>query len=323
MFPPAANRLSAPASLNWSRIYWPYVFGVAVYHLLALLAFVPWFFSWTGVALAFVTLFCSATLGINLCYHRLLTHRGLTVPKWLEHTFALMGVCSLQDTPARWVAIHRMHHQYTDEQPDPHSPLVTFLWGHMGWVFVENRELSRGVAFERYSRDILRDPLYMWLERKLNWVWVNVIQIVLIYLAGFAVGWGLTGRLIDGVQFGASLTLWGVMVRTVYAWHATWSVNSVAHMWGYRNYATDENSRNNWLVALATNGEGWHNNHHADQCSARHGHRWWELDITWLTIRALKAVGLAWDISLPNQRLLEPLAAPQSTVEALSPIKAA
>lgn len=305
MFPPATHRLSAPASLNWSHIHWPYVFGVATYHLLALLAFIPWFFSWTGLALAVITLFSCATLGINLCYHRLLTHQGLAVPKWLEHTFALMGVCSLQDTPARWVAIHRMHHQYSDEQPDPHSPLVTFLWGHMGWVFVENTELSRGRAFERYARDVLRDPFYMWLERDLNWVWVSMLQVPLMFLTGFAVGWGLSGRVLDGVQFGASLTIWGVMVRTVYAWHATWSVNSVAHMWGYRNYETDENSRNNWLVALATNGEGWHNNHHADQRSARHGHRWWELDVTWLTIRLLKAVGLAWDVVVPSERQLE------------------
>ncbi len=301
-----ALRIPAPATIDRSSIQWDYVIGVALYHLLALLAFSPWFFSWSGVAAAVISLYACATLGINLCYHRLLTHQGLVVPKWLEHTFAILGVCSMQDTPARWVAVHRMHHQHTDEQPDPHSPLVTFLWGHMGWLFVENKELSRMSAFERYARDIIRDPFYLRLERNRLWVWINLLQAGLFFACGFALGWALWGRPADGLQFGASLTLWGVIVRTVYAWHATWSVNSVAHLWGYRSYETGENSRNNWLVAVATNGEGWHNNHHADQRSARHGHRWWELDVTWLTILALKTVGLAREISLPNERLLHP-----------------
>ena len=281
---------------------------MALYHLVALLAFVPWFFSWSGVALSFISLYCLSTLGINLCYHRLLTHQGLIVPKWLEHTFAIFGVCCLQDTPARWVAIHRMHHKHTDVQPDPHSPLVTFLWGHMGWLFVENRELSKLTTYERYARDILRDPFYLRLERNLNWVWIHLAHVALIFLSGLAVGWPLWGYW-AGVQFGLSWLVWGVAVRTVYAWHVTWSVNSVTHLWGYRNYETDENSRNNWLIALATNGEGWHNNHHADQRSARHGHRWWELDVTWWTIRALKAVGLAHEICRPNRKLLDPLTA--------------
>jgi stearoyl-CoA desaturase (delta-9 desaturase) len=301
-------RIPAPDSIDWSSIQWAYVIGVAAYHLIAILAFLPWFFSWSGVVLAFASLYCCATLGINLCYHRLLTHQGLIVPKWFEHTCAILGVCSMQDTPARWVAVHRMHHQYSDEQPDPHSPLVTFLWGHLGWLFVENKELGRLSAFERYSRDVLRDPFYLQLERNRLWVWINLAQAGLVYLVGFTIGWGLSGRVMGGVQFGASLTVWGVAVRTVYAWHATWSVNSVAHLWGYQTYATHENSRNNWIVALATNGEGWHNNHHADQRSARHGHRWWELDVTWLTIRALEAVGLAREVVPPNVKLLEPLA---------------
>ncbi len=185
--------IPAPASIDWSSIQWPYVIGVVAYHLIALLAFLPWFFSWSGVILAFVSLYCCATLGINLCYHRLLTHQGLVVPKWLEHTCAILGVCSMQDTPARWVAIHRMHHQYSDEQPDPHSPLVTFLWGHMGWLFVENKELARISAFERYSRDVLRDPFYLRLERNWRWVWINLAQAGLVYFVGFAIGWGLSG----------------------------------------------------------------------------------------------------------------------------------
>jgi stearoyl-CoA desaturase (delta-9 desaturase) len=297
------NKLELPATVPPVRVLWPYAISIVVYHLLALLACIPWLFSWTGVALAFCGLYFFGTLGINLCYHRLLTHQGFTCPKWLEHTFALLGVCCLQDTPARWVAIHRMHHQYSDEQPDPHSPLVTFLWGHLGWIFVENREVNTMASYDRYARDVLRDPFYFTLERNLAWVWINLVQWGVFFLAGFGSGWALTGEPMGGVQFGLSLLVWGVWLRTVMVWHITWSVNSLAHLWGYRNYETDENSQNNWFVALISNGEGWHNNHHADQRSAAHGHRWWEFDVTYLTILALEKLGLARNVVRPSAKL--------------------
>lgn len=297
------SKLPLPETVPPKKVIWPYAISVALYHLLALLAFWPWLFSWTGAVLAVSGLYIFGTLGINLCYHRLLTHRGFTCPLWLEHTFALLGVCCLQDTPARWVAIHRMHHQYSDEQPDPHSPLVTFFWGHMGWIFVENREINSMLNYDRYARDILKDPFYFAMERKLAWVWINLAQAALFYLVGFAIGWASTGQAMGGVQFGLSLLVWGVLLRTVLVWHITWSVNSLAHVWGYRNYETDENSRNNWFVALVSNGEGWHNNHHADQKSAAHGHRWWEFDVTYLTIWALEKLGLARDVVRPSAKL--------------------
>jgi fatty-acid desaturase len=306
--PPVAHErywgpLPYPTGAEARKILWPYVFGIVGYHLLALLAFVPWLFSWTGVALAFIGLYAFGTLGINLCYHRLLTHRGFECPPWLEHTFAVLGVCCLEDTPARWVAIHRIHHQHSDERPDPHSPLVTFLWGHMGWLMVENRDVNQWTTYDRYARDVLRDPFYLAMERNLMWVWVNLGQWLLYYLVGFAVGAWTGGSAMAGVQFGLSLLVWGVIVRTVAVWHITWSVNSVTHMWGYRNYETDENSRNNWLVGLWSNGEGWHNNHHADQRSAAHGHRWWELDVTYLTIWLLSVLGLAKNVVKPSAKL--------------------
>ena len=297
------NKLPLPETVPPKKVIWPYAVSVVLYHLLALLAFWPWLFSWTGAVLAVSGLYIFGTLGINLCYHRLLTHRGFACPLWLEHTFALLGVCCLQDTPARWVAIHRMHHQYSDEQPDPHSPLVTFFWGHMGWIFVENREINSVLNYDRYARDILKDPFYFAMERKLAWVWINLTQWAVFYFAGFAIGWASTGQVMGGVQFGLSLLVWGVWLRTVLVWHITWSVNSLAHVWGYRNYETDENSRNNWFVALVSNGEGWHNNHHADQKSAAHGHRWWEFDVTYITIWALEKLGLAREVVRPNAKL--------------------
>src|SRR4029077_10983118 len=169
-----AGRLPLPASVAPPRINWLYAVGVGGYHLLALLAFVPWFFSWTGVVLAILGLYVFGMLGINLCYHRLLAHRGLVVPKRLEHALAILGVCCVQDTPARWVAVHRRHHEHADEQQDPHCPLVSFFWGHMGWLLVENRELQRLGIYERYSKDILRDRFYKNLERN-RWIWIVLL----------------------------------------------------------------------------------------------------------------------------------------------------
>ena len=140
----------------------------------------------------------------------------------------------------------------------------------------------------------------MKLERGANWLYIYLGSMAFFFLLGLAIGWPTGGSLAAGVQFGLSLMVWGVFVRTVLTWHITWSVNSVTHVWGYRNYETDDNSRNNILVGLWSNGEGWHNNHHADQRAAAHGHKWWEFDVTWLTIRALETVGLVKNVVRPR-----------------------
>ncbi|MEX2137714.1 MAG: fatty acid desaturase [Pirellulales bacterium] len=302
---PSTSRISRPETTWPKRVIWGYVIAVVVFHLLLPLAFVPWLFSWTGVILVPLGNYLFCSLGIGAGYHRLLTHRSYSCPKWLEHILAVLGVCCLQDSPARWVAIHRLHHQHSDEQPDPHSPAVGWFWGHVGWLFVENRQLSRMATYERYARDVLQDPFYLRMERNLLWVWIYVAHAVAFYLLGMTIGWIATGSYLGGVQFGLSLLLWGVVFRTLFTWHVTWGVNSAAHLWGYRNYDTGENSRNNWLIALATNGDGWHNNHHAQPRAAAHGfHRWWELDVTYLTLRFLALVGLVWDI-VPVRRASE------------------
>jgi fatty-acid desaturase len=301
----ADGKLPKPATVDGKAIVWDYAISFVVFHAVACLAFFPYFFSWTGVVIAVLGFYVFGTLGINLCYHRLLTHQGFVVPKWLERTFATLGVLCVQDTPAKWVAIHRLHHQYSDEQPDPHSPLVDLFWGHMGWLLVDNKQIHSLNHYEKYARDVLRDPYYFALERKLAWVWLNLGSWVLFFGAGFGIGYGQTGTLAGATQFGWSLLIWGVFVRTVAVWHITWSVNSLAHVWGYRNYETDENSRNNWFVGLVSNGEGWHNNHHADQRSAQHGHRWWEFDLTWSTIHLLELLGLAKQVVRPSRRLVD------------------
>jgi stearoyl-CoA desaturase (delta-9 desaturase) len=303
------KRLAAPTTLAHGRVDWPYAISFAFYHLVALLAFWPWLFSWTGLGLALAGTYVFGTLGINLCYHRLLTHRSFDCPKWLEHALAILGVCCLQDTPARWVGVHRLHHQHSDEPPDPHSPLVTFLWGHVGWLLIPNHELSRMQLYERYAKDLLRERFYMNLERRFLWVWINLLQWVVFFVAGLVIGLIATGAAwAASVQFALSVLVWGVFVRTVLVWHITWSINSVTHLWGYRNYDTDENSRNNLLIGYISNGEGWHNNHHAQPRAAAHGHKWWEFDVTYLTIQALQLAGLASKIvpfrTLPPGRLV-------------------
>jgi fatty-acid desaturase len=298
------HKIPHPPTLE-RKLIWPYFIAFLFYHAMAVLALVPWLFSWTGLALWLLGFYVFGTLGINLCYHRLLTHRSFNCPKWLEHVFAIIGVCCLQDTPARWVAVHRLHHQHSDEPSDPHSPLAGFFWGHMFWLIRSNKELERMQLYEHYAKDILRDRFYFKLERNLMWVWVNLIQWFVFYVVGFGIGYVAGDSWLDGMQFGLSLLVWGVFLRTVSVWHITWSVNSVAHIWGYRNYETDENSRNNVLVGIWSNGEGWHNNHHAQPRSAAHGHKWWELDVTWITIWALKQVGLARDVVPINKKMAE------------------
>ena len=289
--------LPVPARVNRRRIAMRYAVTVGLYHLVAMLALLPWLFSWTGVVVSVLGLYVFGSLGINLYFHRLLTHRGFVVPRWLEYILGIVGTCCVQDTPARWVAVHRRHHEHSDQQDDPHSPLVNFFWGHVGWMLVENGDLNRLGIYERYARDIVRDPFQKWLER--NYSWIVLAHWVAFFAAGAAASLVGGSTAMQALQFGASLLIWGVFVRTVLVWHISWSVNSLSHLWGYRNYETDEGSRNNMFVALISNGEGWHNNHHADPRSFRHGHRWFELDIVYLTIRAMASIGLARNLVAP------------------------
>lgn len=287
------------------RIEWLYTISIAVVHAMALLAVFPYLFSWTGlfVMVAGIHVFGQ---GITICYHRLLTHRSFVVPLWLEHLFVIIALCCAQDTPARWVATHRYHHNHADDQPDPHTPLVNFIWSHMGWLMYQNSETQSLAGLQKYAIDLLRDPFYMKLEKnRLLQVWIYLAQLPIFFVFGAIIG-SLTAAPGAGMQtalrMGLSLAVWGVFVRTVVVWHITWSVNSLSHMFGYRTYATDEHSRNNWLVALLTVGEGWHNNHHHDPASACNQHRWWEWDVSYYEISLLKLVGLASDVIQPRHQ---------------------
>ncbi|MCH2161080.1 MAG: fatty acid desaturase [Phycisphaerales bacterium] len=255
----------------------------------------PALFSWTGLVVCIVGIHLFGQ-SITMGYHRLLTHRSFVAKPWFEHLLVVLALCSMEDTPARWVATHRMHHAHSDESQDPHSPLVNAIWGHVGWLFVQNRALHNAANYETYAHDVLRNRFYLWLE--LN-PWrsaiIYMLHVMTFFGVAFLIAWPIWGAS-EALLFGASIVTWGVILRTIIVWHITWSVNSLTHLFGYRNHDTGENSRNNWFVALVSAGEGWHNNHHHDQKSCSVRHRWWELDVTHLEIRLLKRLGIVSSI---------------------------
>ncbi|HWB00483.1 MAG TPA: fatty acid desaturase [Pirellulales bacterium] len=297
----ARRSLLRPKAVVTGVVRWDYAASIVVIHLLAMCVFIPWLFSWAGLVAMVLGVNVFGQLGVPIGYHRLLTHRSFCVPRWLERSFVVMALCCAQDTPARWVSWHRKHHQHSDEQDDPHSPLVTFFWSHVGWLLIDNRETLRASAYDKYARDILRDPFYMHLEKhRSTAALIYLGHALLFFLVGLAVGWSTTGRAIAGLQLALSLLVWGVLLRTVYVWHITWAVNSLTHLFGYRNFPTADDSRNNWFVAFITGGEGWHNNHHHDPTSASVQRRWYEFDLNYYFISALKWVRLASDVVPPK-----------------------
>lgn len=296
-------KLAVQAKADPWKLRWDYAIPIVVLHFLALLAFVPWLFSWTGLLAFIVGINLFGQVGVPLCYHRLLTHRSFRVPKWLERSFVTVALCCAQDTPAKWVSWHRKHHQHSDEHEDPHSPLVTFFWSHVGWLFRDNPTLHSAAAYDRYARDVLDDPFYLYLEKHRTAAsLIYLVHAVAFFAVGFLIGWWTNGEWVASLQFGLSLLIWGVVLRTVYVWHITWAVNSLSHVFGYRNYETRDRSRNNWFVAIITGGEGWHNNHHHDPTSASLHHRWWELDLNYAIIKALEWMGLATDVVKSRHR---------------------
>jgi len=266
-------------TLTWNgkRFDWVNVVYFAWLHLMALAA--PFTFSWGALGVFAFFTWLAGSIGIGVTFHRLLTHRGFKVPKWLEYFGTVCGMLTSQGGAVTWVAMHRIHHAQSDKPgQDLHTPKDGFWWSHIGWILCR-LELDRRQMEARYAPELVADPVHRVLNR---------IHIVPNILLGFALFfWG-----------GWSFLIWGMFLRLVVGLHVTWFVNSATHTWGYRTYETPEGSRNLWWVGLSAWGEGWHNNHHAFQRSARHGLEWWEIDANWLAIRALAAMGLATDIQL-------------------------
>jgi stearoyl-CoA desaturase (delta-9 desaturase) len=261
------------------------------------LVFVGWqlwarVLGWNDI-FVFVLMYALTGLGVTVGFHRLLTHRAFRTSPALRGLFAILGSAAIEGPVISWVADHRKHHTYSDQEGDPHSPHVGhgqgwsgalrgLLHAHVGWLFIHTHRGRR----TRYARDLLDDPVVSWVDRTfLVWAIGGLIM-------AFLLGWLFGGRLRDGLTG----LLWGGAVRMLVLHHATYSINSLCHFFGRRRFSTGDESRNLAWLAPLTMGEAWHNNHHAFPTSAEHGLGRWELDPSALVIRGLERLGLAWDV---------------------------
>jgi stearoyl-CoA desaturase (delta-9 desaturase) len=254
-----------------------------------------WGFGWTDLGLL-LGMYILTGLGITVGFHRLFVHRSFDTYMWVKFIWAALGSMAVQGPLLKWVAMHRRHHQFSDTLDDPHSPhhegrgvlgVIRGFWhAHIGWFFeADPTNLERYVTDLSQSRT-LRVVSYLFP------LWVALGLIVPAVMGGLiTLSWA-------GVWTGL---IWGGLVRIFLVHHVTWSVNSACHLWGYRPYRSDDESRNNALFGILAMGEGWHNTHHAFPTSPRHGLRWWQFDLSYWVIRTLALLGLAWNLKLPTE----------------------
>jgi len=284
-----------PKGVNWSNT----VFLAAV-HTGAVAAI--WHFSWPGLILAIVLFYATGCIGVTIGYHRMLTHTGFAVSAPLRYFFTLCAMSSGQGSPLFWVATHRKHHVHSDLPDDPHSPNDGFWWSHVLWLQPRETADDLKALFSRWAPDLYKNPVHRFLDR------VFPIFLVLTGVALYFLGeaWSLLDVGATWAADGWSFLLWGYCLRMVTVYHTTWFVNSATHIWGYRNYETSDRSRNLWWVGLLAFGEGWHNNHHAHQRLARHGHRWFEFDLTYGIIWVMKKLRIARNVfdEVPHETMV-------------------
>ncbi len=275
---PAAG--SRPDGIDWARIL-PFL-GMHLACLAVLWVGVSAVAVATAIALYFLRMFA-----ITGFYHRYFSHRTFKASRPVQFAFAVLGASAVQRGPIWWAAHHRHHHAHSDKPTDVHSPRQRgFLWSHMGWF------LSRGHFAPDLSRvrDLLRFPELRWLDR------FDILVPVTLAAALVAFGSYLGHAVPELGTSGPQMLVWGFFISTVACYHGTYTINSLCHVWGRRRYETGDESRNNWLLALITLGEGWHNNHHRYPMSTRQGFYWWEIDITYYLLRSLAALGVIRDL---------------------------
>jgi stearoyl-CoA desaturase (delta-9 desaturase) len=250
-------------------------------HLASFSAFLVPFKGWyVGLA---VGLYYLRMFGITAGYHRYFSHRSYKTSRVFQFLLACLAMSSSQKGVLWWAAHHRTHHRYSDQPQDVHSPVQRgFWWAHVGWIFAPRND---GAELSRVG-DLARFPELRWLER---WYFVPPVALA----AGLLL-WG-----------GLPALIWGFFISTTLLWHGTFTINSLAHVFGRRRYATPDDSRNNWFLSLLTLGEGWHNNHHFYRPAANQGFFWWEFDPTFYALKALSWVGVIWDVRTPPRHVLE------------------
>jgi stearoyl-CoA desaturase (Delta-9 desaturase) len=267
------------------RIDWLRVLPFIGMHLMCIGVF--WVgVSWFALAVA-VALYAIRMFAITGFYHRYFSHKAFKTSRAVQFLFALLGSTSVQRGPLWWAAHHRNHHRHSDTEHDVHSPVTrSFFWSHMGWFLTKHGFRTDHAAI----RDLQKFPELRWLDR------FDILLPIALATGLFLLGDWLAEHRPELGTSAAQLLIWGFFVSTVVLFHVTVTINSLAHRWGRRHYDTGDNSRNNWLLALLTFGEGWHNNHHHYPGSARQGFFWWELDLTYYGLRALALLGLVWDL---------------------------
>ena len=265
-------------------ISWDTLSAMVAFHVLAVVAL--FYVTWSALLVAFILHWVCIGWGIGMGYHRLHTHRAYKVPRFVEYFLAVCATLTLQGGPIFWTAVHRIHHQYSDDTGDPHTPRDGKWWSHMLWTIFGEALHSNTAVVGKYAPDLMQDRFYRVLN---TWHWVPLVAL------------GISLYLIGGLPW----LLWGVFFRVVFGLHATWLVNSATHLWGKRRFETPDDSKNSMWVALLTFGEGWHNNHHALPRSARHGLTWTEIDLTWMQIRLLEILGIATDVQVPTREQVE------------------
>jgi stearoyl-CoA desaturase (delta-9 desaturase) len=256
-----------------------------------------WGFSWADFGIL-VGMYVLSALGITVGFHRLFTHRSFETFTWVRVVFAAFGSMAMQGPVLKWVAMHRRHHQHSDTPNDPHSPhqhgggVLGFLRGawhaHIGWFFERDPD-----GLERYIPDLLKSKAVQLASALFHAWWALGLLIPAVLGGVLTLSWA-------GVLTGM---IWGGPVRVFLVHHVTWSVNSACHLWGRRPYRSNDLSRDNAVFGILALGEGWHNTHHAFPTSARHGLRWWQIDVSYWVIRALALSGLAWDVRLPSLQM--------------------
>lgn len=274
-----ATLMRSPFSKNrtWSSTDIGRLTYFAVAHLFGIGAL--FCFSWRNLISAFL-MYVATGMGITYSFHRQLAHRSFRTPKWLEYTAAYCGAMAMQGGPIEWVSDHRYHHLHTETPLDPHSSYEGFYWSHLGWMLDEELYLRR-CSDRRNVGDLEKQPFYRHLQKR--YLYHLAAHFGLVYAVG-----------------GLPLVCWRFLGISLLL-HVTWFVNSAAHLWGRQDYATGDQSRNNWWVGFLAFGEGWHNNHHAFEYSARHGLGKRQFDITWILIATLKRLGLATNVKLPTE----------------------
>ena len=252
-------------------------FGV---HLAALVGvFLVGFHWWYPVA-ALAAYFARMTF-VTIAYHRYFSHRSFKTSRWFQFVLAFLAESSAQKGALWWAAHHRDHHKYSDQPLDIHSPRQKGLWmAHVGWILCRKYDETK---FERI-KDFAQYPELRWLNK-----W-HLAPAVLLAVVMALVG-------------GAPLLVWGFFVSTVLLWHGTFTINSLSHVFGSTRYPSNDDSKNNWLLAIITGGEGWHNNHHFYQSTANQGFFWWEIDTSYYALKAMSSIGLVWDLRTPPKHI--------------------